>query len=218
MDGFIITSLVLPSLVENPNLLEKYPPIVSADMPGMPGYRVLLDLENSGYQAAKHLFSHGYRRLGLITPPLEWPNVTPFYQGYEKALSEYDLRPDPEWSVTVEGFQKSILVGTEPEELLDQEQPPRAIVAAADSLALGAMGLIRERGLAIPGDIALVDRMIFPLPHWLTPALTTVSMPAAELGNRAFSMLENLLSGKHPSQKQVVLSTELVIRESCGCE
>ena len=217
VDGFIITSLMLPSLFENSDLLKKYPPIVSADMPDMPGYCVLLDLENAGYQAATHLISHGYRRLGLITPPLEWPNVTPFYQGYIKALSAHNLQPDLDLVRIVEGFQEDF--GREgAEELLNLEQPPRAILAAADPLALGAMAVIRERGLSIPGDIALAGSNDIPSAGLVVPALTTVSMPAADMGTQAFNILEKLLSGLKPSPKKIVLSTKLVIRKSCGCE
>ncbi|MCJ7735431.1 MAG: GntR family transcriptional regulator [Anaerolineales bacterium] len=217
VDGFIITSLSLPSLVENPALREKYPPIVSVDMPDMPGYKVLLDLENAGYQAAAHLLSHGYRRLGLITPPLEWPNLTPYYQGYQKALAEYNLKPEPELIRIVQGFLEPF--GQEgAEELLDLAQPPQAILCAADPLALGAMTAIRERGLSIPGDIALAGSNDIPSASLVNPALTTVSMPAAEMGSRAFNMLEKLLSGKKPPQEQIILPTELVIRRSCGCQ
>ena len=216
VDGFIITSLFLPSLLENPDLLKKYPPIVSVDMPDMPGFQVLLDLENAGYQAAGHLLSHGYRRIGLITPPLEWPNVLPFYQGYEKALAESDLLPEPELTAVVNSFEDACgQAGAD--QLLDLSRPPEAIVAIADPLALGAMRSIQARGLKIPEDIALMGANDIPAAALVTPGLTTISMPAAEMGSRAFAMLEALLSGKNPSRKKVVLDTELVIRSSCGC-
>jgi DNA-binding LacI/PurR family transcriptional regulator len=216
VDGFIITGLALPSLLENPGLLKKYPPIISVDMPDIPGYQVLIDLEYAGCQAAEHLLTHGYRRIGLITPPLEWPNVMPFYKGYEKALLASGLSPDPELTAVVDCFEDTC--GQDgADQLLDLTQRPEAIVAAADRLALGAMRAIQGRGLKIPDDIALVGANDIPAAALVTPGLTTISMPAAEMGSRAFIMLEELLSGKKPSRKKVVLDTELVIRRSCGC-
>ncbi len=217
VDGFIITSLALPSLLEKPALLKKYPPIVSVDMPDMPGYQVLLDLENAGYQAAGHLLSHGCRRLAIITPPLEWSNVTPYYQGYVRALAEHGLKARADLVRTVPGFKEHY--GQQAAgELLDLVQPPQAILAASDTLALGAMKGIQARDLSIPGDISLAGSNDIEAASLVNPGLTTVSMPASEMGSRAFSMLEELLAGKIPSQKQIILPTELVVRQSCGCQ
>ncbi|MFL7814380.1 MAG: GntR family transcriptional regulator [Anaerolineales bacterium] len=106
VDGFIFASLGLPSLIDNPQQLGAYPPIVSVDVPDMPGYRVLLDNAGAAYQLTRHLLGHGYQRIGLITPPLEWSNVMPFFQGYEKALSAERIAPNQELVARVEGFIK----------------------------------------------------------------------------------------------------------------
>jgi LacI family transcriptional regulator len=216
VDGFIITSLSLPSLLEKPALLEKYPPIVTVDMPDMPGYKVLIDTENAAYQSTKHLLDHGHRRIGLITPPLEWPNVMPFFQGFERALAEVGLRPDTELTAVVPGFEDP--AGREgANQLLDLDLPPEAIVAAADLLALGAIQAIRGRGLDIPQDIALVGYNDIDAAALVQPGLTTVSVSTAEMGSLAMETLMKMIDGKTPRRKIQTIPTTLVIRGSCGC-
>jgi LacI family transcriptional regulator len=216
VDGFIFTSLGLPSLIERPELLDSYPPIVSADVPDMPGHRVLLDTEGAAFQIAHHLLDHGCRRIGLITPPLEWPNVTPFCQGYERALQEAGLGPVQELTVEVEGFF-DYHGRTGAEQLLELDSQPDAIMAASDPLALGALELIQEKELSVPGDIALTGYTDIPAASLVNPGLTTAAVPATRMGELALEMLAKLLAGKKPPPENVTIGTELVIRESCGC-
>ena len=216
VDGFIFTSIGPTSLIEDPGLLDPLPPIVSVDVPDMPGYRLLLDSEGAAYQLTNHLLDHGHRRIGLITPPLEWPNVTAFYQGFERALGEAGLDPADELIARTDGFFESDgYAGAE--QLLDLVDPPPAILAASDSLALGALNALRERGVAVPGDLALVGYNDIPAASLVTPGLTTAAVPAARMGELALETLHKLINGKKPARKTELIPTQLVIRDSCGC-
>ncbi len=216
VDGFIFASIGPPSLIENPSLLDAYPPVVSVDVPDMPGQRVLLDSEGAAFKLTRHLLEHGYRRIGLITPPLEWPNVKAFYQGYEKALVESGMEPSQELVAKVAGFFQSF--GREGmERLLAAPDPPDALLAASDSLALGAMDFIEEGGLSIPKDIALAGYNDIPAASLVSPGLTTAAVPASRMGKQALAILKELMEGKNPSRKTVTIPTKLIIRSSCGC-
>jgi DNA-binding LacI/PurR family transcriptional regulator len=217
VDGFIFASLGLPSLIEDPDKLGAYPPIVSADVPDMPGYQVLLDNEDAAYQLTRHLLEHGHQRIGLITPPLGWPNVLAFYQGYERAILEAPLGLRMDLIAGVEDFfsnsgRQGVI------KLLDQEHPPDAILAASDSLALGALEAIRERGISVPEDLALAGYNDIPAASLVTPALTTAAVPAARMGELALKTLQTLIEGDEPAHKTTTITAELVIRRSCGCE
>ncbi len=216
VDGFIFAGIGPASLIEDPQLLDLFPPIVSVDVPDMPGYRVLLDSESAAFQLTRHLLEHSYQRIALITPPLEWPNVMVFYQGYERALADYGQDAARELFVQVEGFFE--LHGRQAvEQLLNLTDPPHAILAASDSLALGALQAIREQGLRVPGDLALAGYNDIPAASLVTPGLTTAAVPAARMGELALEILGKLMEGKEPSRKSVTIPTELVIRRSCGC-
>ncbi|MFL7814381.1 MAG: substrate-binding domain-containing protein, partial [Anaerolineales bacterium] len=72
---------------------------------------------------------------------------------------------------------------------MDLREPPQAILAASDSLALGALEAIRERGLSVPEDLALAGYNDIPAASLVTPALTTAAVPAARMGELAMEML-----------------------------
>lgn len=217
VDGFIFASLGPPSLIENPSLLDACPPVVGVDVPDMPGPQIRLDSESAAFHLTNHLMEHGHRRIGLITPPLEWPNVMYFYQGYQKALQEAGLGPIPELVSRVEGFFSHH--GREgAEALLELDDPPEAILAASDSLALGVMDLIRELGLAIPDDLALAGYNDIPAASLVNPGLTTAAVPSARMGELALDTLHQLIGGAETPRQIVTIPTELIIRRSCGCE
>jgi len=104
-------------------------------------------------------------------------------------------------------------------ELLAREIPIRAVQVGNDTMAMGAMRAIKERGLRIPEDIAVAgyDDDV-PLPSSsFCPALTTVAQPFFRLGNEVAALLHDLLNGRQPIWNSLI-PVDLVIRESCGCK
>jgi LacI family transcriptional regulator len=83
-------------------------------------------------------------------------------------------------------------------------------------IAFGAMAAIRERGLTIPEGIALVGFDDIPLARYIDPPLTTVRLPAAELGRQAGLIIVDLIQNGRVSPDNRLLETELVVRASCG--
>lgn len=195
---------------------QRVTPYVTIDWPGCAGYAVQLDLESAGYQAAHHLITHGHQRIGLITFALEIENVTPVNNGYQRALREAGLTPDSDLVARVPSFSPS--AGADgARRLLGLENPPTAIFAISDTLALGAMQVIKEAGMRIPGDIALTAFNDIPAASLVEPQLTTVSAPSYQLGVEAMKMLRLLIEGKKPPHRCITLPTSLIIRKSCGC-
>ncbi|MFM7583916.1 MAG: substrate-binding domain-containing protein, partial [Caldilinea sp.] len=97
--------------------------------------------------------------------------------------------------------------------LFEQAVLPTAVFVGSDVVAFGAMTAAHERGLSIPGDLAFVGFDDVPLARYAVPPLTTVRMPAVEMGVRAGMLLmERLLDGTGPTH--ITLHTELVVRGS----
>jgi DNA-binding LacI/PurR family transcriptional regulator len=191
-------------------------PMVYVDRPEETGYAVLLDSEWAGYSATNHLVKHGHSRIGLISCYLDTPTVRQCYQGYVQALELAGLSSPPELIATASAF--TVSAGYESaQSLLDSRNPPTAIFAAGDLLAIGAMQAAKERGLNIPDDVALVGYNDLDLANLIEPPLTTVAAPIYELGVVSMQMLQQLIDEEPVERQRIILPTQLVIRRTCGC-
>jgi LacI family transcriptional regulator, repressor for deo operon, udp, cdd, tsx, nupC, and nupG len=191
-------------------------PVVNVDTPGCAGPVLNFDLEEAGYQAVRHLLSHGHRRIGQISFSERSANVLPVEAGYARALREAGIAPDESLTVRVHGFDMPDgESGTQ--QLLALGEPPTAIFTIADMLALGAMKALRKAGFHLPEQMALASVDDITLADLVVPGLTTVSLPARQLGVEAMTMLQNMIEGKDLDEQQITLPTRLVIRQSCGC-
>ena len=152
----------------------------------------------------------------MITFAVEASNIQPIHHGYAHALEGAGLSSDTSLVVSVSSFDMAS--GAEgARKLLFLPQPPTAIFAISDTLALGAMSTIKQAGLRIPDDIALVGFNNIPLAALVEPGLTTVAAPAVDLGRAAMGMLRDMIARVGPANRQIVLPTNLVVRQSCGC-
>jgi LacI family transcriptional regulator len=97
--------------------------------------------------------------------------------------------------------------------LMDQEQPPDAIVACNDNIAVGVFRALHERGLDIPGDIAVASFNDISVAQFLSPPLTTVRLPCEEIGETAVELLLERVAGRDIA-KRIILATRIVWRGS----
>jgi LacI family transcriptional regulator len=192
----------------------RLPPIVYVDQPDRTGHVLLFDGRGAGYAATRHLHEHGNGRIGIVTAPLSWPNVREVYEGYAQALEEDGLF-SPDLVVEVGEFTPDAgRAGLE--RLLRLPDPPTAVFAAGETLALGALQEARSRQIAVPGKLAITGYTDSPAAALVEPPLTMVSVPTREIGIEAMRTLADLIRGKRRRTRRKVLDVELVVRESCG--
>jgi LacI family transcriptional regulator len=215
VEGIIAVSVgSMPDAVPRDGVVQ-LPPIVYVDQPERGGYSLLFDGAGAGYAATSHLSDHGHVRIGLLTPPVSWPNVAEVHRGYLEALSDAGQGPSPELVSEVPEF--SVEAGRAAlSRLLDLPDPPAAVFAADSNLALGALYEARWRGIHVPGDLAIVGYTDSPLSTLVDPPLTMVEVPVREIGGKAMRTLSDLIDGKKPRRRRTVLPTELIVRDSCG--
>jgi LacI family transcriptional regulator len=193
----------------------RVPPIVYVDQPDQRGHVLLFDSHGAGYAATRHLREHGHERIGIVTAPVSWPNVKEVYEGYVQALADDGGRPSPMLVSEVGEFTVDAgRIGAA--RLLDLSEPPSAVFAAGETLALGVLQEARSRQLDVPSDLAIIGYTDSPAAELVEPPLTMVSVPAREIGIRAMRTLFGLISGKKPRPLRTVLDVELVLRDSCG--
>jgi LacI family transcriptional regulator len=165
-------------------------------------------------QATAHLLSLGHRRIGVIAGPEGWVATQERLRGYHAALAGAGVLPD-ESLVRYSNFR--IDGGREAAaSLLDLPEPPTAVFAFNDSMAIGVMQEAAVRGLRVPGDCSVVGFDDTVEASVVVPALTTVRQPLAELGRTAVSVLLRQLNDRHFEPLRIELETRLVPRDSTG--
>jgi LacI family transcriptional regulator, repressor for deo operon, udp, cdd, tsx, nupC, and nupG len=193
----------------------RVPPIVYVDQPHRTGHVLLFDGRGAGYAATHHLREHGHERIGIVTAPLAWPNVREVYEGYVEALEETGLRPSETLLAETSAFDIEA-AGQALARLLDGPEPPTAVFAVDETLALGVLQEAKARGLNVPSDLAVAGYTDSPTAALVDPPLTMVSVPTREIGFRAMEILSKLMRGKKPRPRRTILGTELIVRQSCG--
>jgi LacI family transcriptional regulator, galactose operon repressor len=162
--------------------------------------------------ATEHLLGLGHRRVGMIAGTPGWLATEERVQGYRMALAAAGIPFAPELVVgedfrTQTGFTAGGL-------LLDLDDPPTAIFASNDNLAVGVMRAVLARGLRVPQDVSVVGFDDTEIAANVLPPLTTVRQPLAELGRTAVSLLNRLIDGQRIEALRVELATRLIVRDS----
>lgn len=190
-------------------LVDPRPSVVTAEFP-------IVDTEDRS--AARDLVAHlirlGHRRIAF----LNLGSGGPRQDGYLDALHEAGLSSDSALIVAAEYAVDLIAVGQHlAEHLLASGVEPTALFAATDQMALGAMRAVREMGLRIPEDIAVVGFDDIAYASVVTPPLTTVAQPKLRMGAVAMRLLSESIKGHaERAPRRILLPADLVIRESCG--
>lgn len=163
-------------------------------------------------QALRHLLALGHRRIAHITGPRGWVATEDRRRGYHAALAAAGILPNPE--LEIEATPEIGPGRAAAEILLDLPERPTAIFAFNDNIAIGTIQAAHSRGLRVPEDISVVGFDDVEHATIVTPALTTVRQPLAEMGRTAVSLLVRLLEGQRIETLHLELGTRLVVRDS----
>ncbi|MFE9251594.1 LacI family DNA-binding transcriptional regulator [Streptomyces sp. NPDC007088] len=164
-------------------------------------------------RVAQHLLALGHRRIGFIGGPRDWLASRNRLVGHTAALAEAGILPEPE--LLTEITEPTTDQGHVAARLLFSRTPrPTALVAFNDKTAAGAVRAAREAGLRVPADLSVTGFDDSELGQSITPALTTVRQPLAEMGRIAVSLLVRLVAGHAVDTLHVELATPLVVRDS----
>lgn len=172
-----------------------------------------IDASKGAQIAVDHLLNLGHTRIALITnAPLTYTSAQQRHDGYKIALSKAGIPYDG--ALICEGNYTPDSGFNAMQTLLQNPDRPTAIFVASDVVTLGAMQAIKQAGLKIPHDIAVVGFDDIPLANFFDPPLTTIHLPAYDLGRAAGELLIHLIQNETPEQKEILLGSELVVRNS----
>ena len=165
----------------------------------------------------KHLISLGHERIAIIKGSPRNYDAAERLRGYRQALKDAGLKAERE--LELEGGFTEAGGHAAGLELIEISPRPTAVFAANDSMAIGAISALRESGVRIPEDIAVAGFDDIPLARYMDPQLSSVRVRICDLGSRAIEMLLDGIAHKNShARKRERLSTELVIRQSCGAQ
>ena len=190
-------------------------PIVFIDrtFEGLKGPFVGVDNERGAYEANIHLVRNGHQRIGLVAGKAGMSSMEERFDGYKRALTESSIQFDPDLVVfgalTVDGGREAAL------RLLNRPDPPTAIFSNNNQLTLGVLLAFQEMNYNCPDDISLACFDDHPWSVVASPALTCVRQPDYEIGRVAANLLLEMLAGESIVADRVILSPELVVRQSC---
>lgn len=144
--------------------------------------------------AVRHLAELGHRRIGYVGPPSEQALAKQRWEGFVREMTALDLTIDGD--LVFEGDFTERTGQTSAHYLLDQPNPPTAIICNNDRMAFGAMREIQSRGLTVGRDVSVVGFDDLPLARYSHPALTTIHQPVQEIGQMLFRLLQAVIQGK----------------------
>ena len=190
---------------------------IEVEVGGDCAYAVMSANEDGAYAATKKLIADKHCCVAFLDSAQMWPAIELRLRGYRAAMREAGLEDQiitsasPDWTSAGGALAMRALL-----DRCDAEGKPHpsAVLAGNDVLAVGAMHALRERGLRVPHDVAVIGFDDFEFARYVDPPLTTVRLPAFEMGYRAAELLIQHVEGQPDTQRKFVLPTELIVRES----
>lgn len=217
VDGLVVLARTLPDR-EVETIARSVPVVLLASVPTEArSEHASADNRGGARELAHHLIHvHGYDDFAFVGGPRESPDAAERFAGFAEALSSSGI-PSPASPHVRGGFTEA--GGREAmRRLLDADRVARVVVCANDEMAVGALAVLRKASLRVPQDVAVTGFDDITLARHVVPTLTTVNQPMRELGERGVELLLARLAEPTSPPRSVLLPTNLVIRESCGCE
>jgi len=176
--------------------------------------KVVIDDAKSAFNAVTHLITRGRKNIAHLAGPKDLEICNQRLKGYKDALKKANLRTSNKL-ICYGGLHEADGYNSM-DCLLKSKTIPDAIFAVNDPVAIGAFQKIKEAGLKIPGDIAIIGFSNNRITSLIDPPMTTVNQPSFEMGRKAAEILIELIE-KHDvknSNNTIVLDTELIVRGS----
>jgi DNA-binding LacI/PurR family transcriptional regulator/signal transduction histidine kinase len=190
-------------------------PLVSIGIPVAGRPHVVVDNESGLRRVISHLVTeHGKKKIAFIRGPRGNVEADERLRVFRETIGQHGLIVDE--SLVVDGWFNTPSGRAAAEELLGRGVEFDSVVSANDEMAIGAIEALEARGFRVPRRIAVVGFDDTDMAKFTSPALTTVRQPLYQLGREAAELLLAKLEDREAAS-EVILSTEPVIRESCGC-
>ncbi|TJZ67430.1 LacI family DNA-binding transcriptional regulator [Chitiniphilus eburneus] len=181
--------------------------------PAVPVPYVGIDNRAAAAEAVNHLLAQGHRDIALINSDERFLYARQRRQGYRDALADAGLRLHPEWQLTVQSLDFAAGAAAAAQ-LMALPEPPTAIFAVSDTLAIGVLRGLRDVGRRVPDDVAVIGFDDIAIAAQIDPPLTTILQPMRELGETAARLLLQRLAEPGAVVPGMLLPHRLIRRAS----
>lgn len=215
VDGLIVAASGLRSEHLQPARLGHTPVVlVDRELPDLEADRVLADHRQGGRLATEYLLGLGHRLIACIAGPPDLSTGSERLAGYRDALAAAQIPPDD--TLVIQGAFNLDSGYQAMRQLLALDNPPTAVFAANDQMAIGALRALWEAEIPVPEGCSVVGYDDIPLAAYTRPPLTTVHQPVTELGRLAAQILLARLTDPEQPARRHLLPVTLVERASCA--
>lgn len=199
-----------------PHLLERERPVmvVNRRMDDKRLSYINIDDFAAASLAVGHLAKLGHRRIAMVNGDISMRNSQLRRDGYLQAMRELGISVPDSWMLPGEYSEEHGKAAVTALLALPEALRPTAIFAASDTIACGVQKALRRAGLSLPADMSLVGFDDSELAACMTPPLTSVRMPAREMGIRAAMAMDFLLHSPSVLTVKIQMKSELSVRES----
>ena len=212
--------LIFADIIENRTQVET---AVREDTPCLVINHIVKDLEVSyiavdnvkgGFTAAEYLVNLGHKRIATITGNMQTQAGIDRFEGFGSALAAHGVECPPDYVYKGDYSRRSARQAAE--RFFSLDNPPTAIFAASDDMALEIISVAMENGIKVPEDISIIGFDDNPAGLFGSVGLTTIKQPLFAMGEEATKVIYEIMIGKQKGVVHKVLSPDLIVRESCA--
>jgi len=175
---------------------------------------IAVDNVKGGYTAAEYLINLGHKRIATVTGNMQTQAGIDRFEGYQKALKKHGIDCPPDYIYKGDYSRRSARQAAD--RFFSLENPPTAIFAASDEMALEIISVAMENGIKVPDDISIIGFDDNPAGLFGPVSLTTIKQPLFLMGEEATKVIYDIMTGKQAGLVHKILSPDLIIRESCA--
>jgi LacI family transcriptional regulator len=213
VDGFVLLRVLLDDDRVRYLLRQRFPFVTYGRLPGIGGFPAVDEGDEAVWPAVEHLVSLGHRRIGCLAEPQRQAKAAARLQSFLTAMHAHGLTVEPR-HIVESGYRED--TGYEAAlGLLSVPEPPTAIVALNDLLAIGALRAAKELSIDVPGALSIVGFDDIDASRRVSPGLTTLRQPTLEIGRLLIRQLLTAVERSESASVRLVEPT-LVVRGTTG--
>ncbi|AKD55851.1 LacI family DNA-binding transcriptional regulator [Spirosoma radiotolerans] len=176
--------------------------------------KVIVDNEAAAFKATEHLIENGCQRIGFLAGPARLVLSNQRIKGYQAALEKHKVQVGDQYVFHCDYTQENTIMQTIA--MMSLPQPPDGVVTISDRVAYPAIYAMKQKGLRVPDDVAVVSFNNEPVSAFFSPALSSISQPIQEMGTETVRLLLNQLDAKDGMtvKETRIMDTQLIVRAS----